>query len=96
MDERAVFIATGAYWLGLLARSDFAERTGSALTWIAAVDHGHHRPLRALVQVLPARPRIGHIPISNLYEVFVLFALMTALLYLYYEAATPRGAWAPS
>src|SRR3546814_15569042 len=28
---------------------------------------------------------IGHIPVSNLYEVFVLFSLITALFYLYYE-----------
>jgi cytochrome c-type biogenesis protein CcsB len=28
---------------------------------------------------------IGHIPISNLYEVFVLFSLITALFYLYYQ-----------
>lgn len=28
---------------------------------------------------------IGHIPVSNLYEVFILFALITALFYLYYE-----------
>ena len=28
---------------------------------------------------------VGHIPVSNLYEVFVLFSLITALLYLYYE-----------
>lgn len=28
---------------------------------------------------------IGHIPVSNLYEVFILFALITALLYLFYE-----------
>jgi cytochrome c-type biogenesis protein CcsB len=30
-------------------------------------------------------PDIGHIPVSNLYEVFVLFSLVTALFYLYYE-----------
>ncbi len=30
-------------------------------------------------------PDIGHIPVSNLYEVFVLFCWMTALFYLYYE-----------
>ena len=30
-------------------------------------------------------PDLGHIPVSNLYEVFVLFALITALFYLYYE-----------
>jgi len=29
---------------------------------------------------------VGHIPVSNLYEVFVLFCLITAMLYLYYEA----------
>ena len=28
---------------------------------------------------------IGHIPVSNLYEVFVMFCWMTALFYLYYE-----------
>jgi ABC-type transport system involved in cytochrome c biogenesis permease subunit len=28
---------------------------------------------------------IGHIPVSNLYEVFVLFCLITSLLYLHYE-----------
>ncbi|MCB2068607.1 MAG: cytochrome c biogenesis protein CcsA, partial [Ottowia sp.] len=31
-------------------------------------------------------PDIGHIPVSNLYEVFVLFCWLTTLFYLYYEA----------
>lgn len=30
-------------------------------------------------------PDVGHIPISNLYEVFILFMVVTALMYLYYE-----------
>ena len=30
-------------------------------------------------------PDIGHIPVSNLYEVFVLFIWLTTLIYLYYE-----------
>ena len=30
-------------------------------------------------------PDIGHIPVSNLYEVFVLFCWLTTLFYLYYE-----------
>ena len=30
-------------------------------------------------------PDIGHIPVSNLYEVFVLFCWMTAAFYLYFE-----------
>jgi cytochrome c-type biogenesis protein CcsB len=28
---------------------------------------------------------VGHIPVSNLYEVFILFSIFTALLYLFYE-----------
>lgn len=31
------------------------------------------------------RPDAGHIPVSNLYEVFILFLVITALMYLYYE-----------
>ena len=79
-----IFIATGAYWLGLVGRSDFGERTGSALTWIAATMGTTGLFVRWYESYLLG-PEIGHIPISNLYEVFVLFALMTALLYLYYE-----------
>ena len=30
-------------------------------------------------------PDIGHIPVSNLYEVFILFCWLTTLFYLYYE-----------
>jgi cytochrome c-type biogenesis protein CcsB len=31
-------------------------------------------------------PDIGHIPVSNLYEVFVLFCWITTVFYLYYES----------
>ena len=79
-----VFIATGAYWLGLLARSDFAEKTGSALTWSAATMGTTGLFVRWYESYLIGTD-VGHIPISNLYEVFVLFSLITALLYLYYE-----------
>ncbi|GLT20837.1 cytochrome c biogenesis protein [Zoogloea oryzae] len=79
-----VFIATGAYWLGLLTRSDFAEKTGSALTWSAATMGTTGLFVRWYESYLIGTD-VGHIPISNLYEVFVLFSLITALLYLYYE-----------
>ena len=79
-----VFIATGAYWLGLLARSDFAEKTGSALTWSAATMGTTGLFVRWYESYLIGTD-VGHIPISNLYEVFVLFSLITGLLYLYYE-----------
>jgi ABC-type transport system involved in cytochrome c biogenesis permease subunit len=50
----------------------------------------------ALVRKPPDRPDIGHIPVSNLYEVFVMFCWMTALFYLYYEQQYARARWAPS
>jgi cytochrome c-type biogenesis protein CcsB len=40
-------------------------------------------------------PDIGHIPVSNLYEVFVLFCWMTALFYLYYEQQYQTAAMGP-
>ncbi|MBS0347011.1 MAG: c-type cytochrome biogenesis protein CcsB [Proteobacteria bacterium] len=78
------FIATGAYWIGLIARSDFAEKTGSALTW-SAVTMGTTGLLVRWYESYLIGTDVGHIPISNLYEVFVLFSLITGLLYLYYE-----------
>lgn len=78
------FMATAAYWIGLLARSDFAARTGSALTW-AATAMGTAGMLVRWYESYLIAPDYGHIPISNLYEVFVLFCVLTALLYLYYE-----------
>jgi len=81
----ALFVfATFAYWLGLLAKSEFAEKTGSALTWAAVLMGATGMCVRWYESYLIGAD-IGHIPISNLYEVFVLFCLITALLYLHYE-----------
>lgn len=78
------FLSTAAYWLGLLAKSEFAEKTGTALSW-AAVLMGTTGMLVRWYESYLIGTDIGHIPISNLYEVFVLFCLITALLYLHYE-----------
>ncbi|MDD3352729.1 c-type cytochrome biogenesis protein CcsB [Zoogloea sp.] len=78
------FIATGAYWIGLAARSDFGDKTGSALTWLATLMGTTGLLVRWYESYLIGTD-VGHIPISNLYEVFVLFSLITGLLYLYYE-----------
>ena len=78
------FLSTASYWLGLLARSEFAEKTGTALSW-AAVLMGTTGMLVRWYESYLIGTDIGHIPISNLYEVFVLFCLITALLYLHYE-----------
>ncbi|MEZ5608524.1 MAG: c-type cytochrome biogenesis protein CcsB [Burkholderiaceae bacterium] len=81
------FMSTIFYWIGMFARGPAAalEGLGSKLAWVAVT--------LALVGTMvrwyegyQIGPDIGHIPVSNLYEVFVLFSWITALFYLYYEA----------
>lgn len=79
------FLATAVYWLGLLRRSDFLNCVGSGLTWAATVLGLTGLFVRWGESYLIGAD-VGHIPVSNLYEVFVLFCLITALMYLYYEA----------
>jgi len=78
--------ATLAYGIGLVGRSDFASRVGTALTW-GAVGAGLVGLLVRWWETYLHGSEIGYIPVSNLYEVFVLFGVITGLLYLYYEAA---------
>lgn len=77
-------LATAAYWLALLASSEFTGKVASTLTWSAVLMGFVGLMVRWYESYLIA-PDVGHIPISNLYEVFVLFCLITALIYLYYE-----------
>ncbi|UFS55559.1 c-type cytochrome biogenesis protein CcsB [Comamonadaceae bacterium M7527] len=81
------FMSTAFYWLGMMLSksADAMELLGSRLAWSAVI--------LALVGTLvrwyeghQMGPDIGHIPVSNLYEVFVLFCWMTAMFYLYYES----------
>ena len=81
----AMFVmATVAYYFGLAIRSEFSNRVGSALTWSASAMGLVGLLVRWRESYLMGSD-IGHIPVSNLYEVFILFAVMTGLLYLYYE-----------
>ncbi|MFY8086842.1 MAG: c-type cytochrome biogenesis protein CcsB [Rubrivivax sp.] len=81
------FISTVFYWAGMFIKGqgDTMELLGTRMAWVAVT--------MALVGTMvrwyeshQIGPDIGHIPVSNLYEVFVLFCWMTALFYLYYEA----------
>lgn len=80
------FIATAFYWMGFV-REDWAatfDGLGTKLTWVAVT----LAIVGSLVRWYESHQLgdgIGHIPVSNLYEVFVLFCWMTALFYLYYE-----------
>ena len=78
-------LAMLTYWFAMFKRSDFTGRVASALTWSAVLFGFVGLMVRWYESYLIA-PDVGHIPISNLYEVFVLFCLITALLYLHYES----------
>jgi len=79
----ALFVlATLCYWLGFV--SPTCAWLGTVFSWIA-VGAGSTGLLVRWREGHLMGPDIGHIPVSNLYEVFVLFALITALFYLYYE-----------
>lgn len=86
------FMSTVFYWIGLLApvggtarhQENAAQRIGSRLAW-AAVAMALIGSLVRWYESHQIAPDVGHIPVSNLYEVFVLFCWMTTLFYLYYE-----------
>jgi len=78
-------LAMLTYWFALFKRSKFIGRVASALTW-AAVLFGFVGLMVRWYESYLIAPDVGHIPISNLYEVFILFCLITALLYLHYES----------
>ncbi|HRF44557.1 MAG TPA: c-type cytochrome biogenesis protein CcsB [Candidatus Competibacteraceae bacterium] len=77
-------LATITYFAAMFTRSDFAGKTATALTWCATAMGLTGLLVRWRESYLLGAD-IGHIPVSNLYEVFILFALITALLYLFYE-----------
>ena len=81
------FMSTVFYWGGMFIRSqqDALEGLGSKLAWVA-VGLALIGTMVRWYESHQIGPDIGHIPVSNLYEVFVMFCWMTALFYLYYEA----------
>jgi len=78
-------LSTTAYWGALLSRSESAGSIATGFSW-SATAMGLIGLLARWYESYLISPDVGHIPISNLYEVFVLFCIITALLYLYYES----------
>ncbi len=71
---------------GVIAeKSNTLINMGTGFAWASAVFGMVGLLVRWLESYL-LRPDAGHIPVSNLYEVFVLFMVITSLMYLYYEA----------
>jgi len=77
-------LATLTYLLSFVTRSEFAGKVASALTWSATAMGLVGLMVRWRESYLMGLD-VGHIPVSNLYEVFILFSIITALLYLFYE-----------
>jgi cytochrome c-type biogenesis protein CcsB len=77
-------MATFAYYFELAIGSQFSGRVGTVLTWSATTMGLVGLMVRWRESYLISHD-VGHIPVSNLYEVFILFAIITALLYLHYE-----------
>ena len=81
----ALFVmATVAYFIELFSGNSFTGNVATAMTW-SATAMGFIGLLVRWRETYLHGVDIGHIPVSNLYEVFILFAIMTALIYLYYE-----------
>jgi cytochrome c-type biogenesis protein CcsB len=81
------FMSTAFYWVGVFAkgRAEGIELVASRLVWVAVTMALTGTMVRWYESYLLGAD-IGHIPVSNLYEVFVLFCWMTAAFYLYFEA----------
>jgi cytochrome c-type biogenesis protein CcsB len=81
------FMSTIFYWIGVAATKQSAamELIGSRLAW-AAVTMALIGTMVRWYESYLLGADIGHIPVSNLYEVFVLFSWLTAAMYLYFEA----------
>jgi cytochrome c-type biogenesis protein CcsB len=82
------FMSTVFYWIGLLAPGAGGEAMAllaSRLLWVAVAMALIGTLVRWYESYLLGAD-MGHIPVSNLYEVFVMFCWMTAAFYLYFEA----------
>ena len=91
-------MSTVFYWIGFFVKAEdnTALRLGSQLAW-AAVAMALVGTLVRWYESHQIAPDVGHIPVSNLYEVFVMFCWMTALFYLWFEqryATRALGAFA--
>jgi cytochrome c-type biogenesis protein CcsB len=79
-------MSTTFYWIGFFVRQqdNTAQRLGSRIAW-AGVFFALTGTMVRWYESHQIGPDIGHIPVSNLFEVFVLFCWLTTAFYLYFE-----------
>lgn len=77
-------LATVSYFFALFKQSEFVGKVSTFLAW-SAVAFGLTGMMVRWRESYLINPDYGHIPVSSLYEVFILFVILTTLIYLYYE-----------
>ncbi len=81
----ALFVlATVTYFLALYNKSEFTYKTANIMVWSAAT-FGLVGMMVRWRESYIINFDYGHIPVSSLYEVFILFVVLTSLMYLFYE-----------
>ena len=90
-----VFFALFCYIAGAVVAAKKQQITntllgmGTAFAWVSALA-GFTGLLVRWHESYLLRPDAGHMPVSNLYEVFILFMVITAVMYLYYGREKSR------
>jgi len=72
------------YWFYLFVKQEFYGSLATFMVWAASIFATAGLLIRWFESYLVDLD-VGHIPVSNLYEVFVLFCLIASLIYLFYE-----------
>ncbi len=84
MCAAIVFSAAGYYWY-LFSGNEASGDWGHKFAWVA-VTLGYAALAIRWQQTYIGHPSWGHIPVTNMYDVMILFCATTALFYLYYES----------
>jgi len=77
-------LATVTYFVYIFSNTNYIGKLATVLTWAASI-FGFVGLMVRWRESYIINFDYGHIPVSSLYEVFILFAVITALMYLYYE-----------
>ncbi len=88
----ALFVlAMLTYFIAIFSKSIYVGKVATVLTWSGAM-FGFVGMMVRWRESYIINFEYGHIPVSSLYEVFILFAVLTTLIYLYYEQKTKTKA----
>ncbi len=85
-----LFMSTVFYWAAIVLKRQTPAAMATGLAWAGAT-MGMTGTMVRWFESHQIAPDIGHIPVSNLYEVFVLFVWMTTVFWLFFESRYRRA-----